>query len=159
MRDDNPDDAVLKMSGLQSIPVKVEAAAAEAYRTENLKPLLLQLEQALQELIDNGSPTLIDLAAMPFSAQDEQDLRDRLGRGEVSATLDAFGPTLIQETAYPGVWLVEHQDAQQRRLTLHLEVARAPGILLTPQDDLADSLAALRRANLISSAAPTEDLP
>jgi hydrogenase-1 operon protein HyaF len=159
MREDDADSAVAKMNGLQSIPVKVEAAAAEAYRTQNLQPLLLQLEQALQELVDNGSPALIDLSAMPFSTQDEQDLRERLGRGEVSAMIDAFGPTLIQETAYPGVWLVEHQDAQQRRLTLHLEVARAPGILLTPQDDLADSLAALRRDNLTSSAAPTEDVP
>lgn len=159
MRDNDADDAVPKMNSLQSIPVRVEPSADGTYRTENLTPLLLQLEEALRELLENGSASVIDLSAMPFSAQDEQDLRERLGQGEVSATIDAFGPTLIQETAYPGVWLVEHQDAQQQRLTLHLEVARAPGILLTPQDDLADSLAALRRDNLNSSDAPTEDLP
>ncbi len=158
MRDDNADDAVPKMSGLQSIPVKVEASADGLHRTENLRPLLLQLEEALRGLLENGSSSVIDLSAMPFSAQDEQDLREWLGQGEVSATIEAFGPTLIQETAYPGVWLVEHQDAQRQRLTLHLEVAHAPGILLTPQDDLADSLAALRRGNLNSSDAQTEDV-
>ena len=147
-----------QMNDLQSIPVKVEGAADGPFRTDNVRPLMLQLEQALQDLGERAAETVIDLGAMPFSEQDERELRDRLGRGEVTATLDAFGPTLIQETAYPGVWLVEHQDAEQRRLTLHLEVARIPAILVTPQDDLADSLAALRRANLQSFDAPTEDV-
>ena len=146
------------MSDLQSIPVKVESAADGLFRTDNVRPVLLQIEQALQDLNEQAAETIIDLGAMPFSEQDERDLRDSLGLGEVSATLDAFGPTLIQETAYPGVWLIEHQDAEQRRLTLHLEVARIPAILITPQDDLADSLAALRRANLQSFDAPTEDV-
>lgn len=146
------------MSELQSIPVKVETDLDGGLRTDNLRPLLLQVEQALKDLGENAAETIIDLAAMPFSEQDERDLRARLGVGEVSATVDAFGPTLIQETAYPGVWLVEHQDAEQRRLTLHLEITRAPGILVTPQDDLADSLAALHRANLQSFDAPTEDV-
>ena len=146
------------MSSLESIPVQIEGGPDGAYRTDNLKPLLLQVEQALQDLLDHAAETIIDLTAMPFSAQDEQDLRDCLGRGEVTASVDAFGPTLIQETGFPGVWLVDHQDAEQRRLTLHLEVARVPGILATPHDDLADSLAALRHFNLNPSDSPTEDV-
>ena len=135
------------MSGLESIPVRVEEAAHGAARTANLRPLLIQVEQALAKLRDDGRDTVIDLGSMPFSEQDEADLRELLGNGEVSATLDAFGPTLIQETRFAGVWLVEHKDAEQRRLTLHLQITRIPDLLVTPEGDLADSESALRDLN------------
>jgi hydrogenase-1 operon protein HyaF len=131
------------MSGLDSIPVHVEGAGE--FRTENLRPLLKQLEQALVDLSERGQAGVIDLGAMPFSARDEDDLRSLLGRGEVTATLTAFGPTLVEETAVPGVWLVEHKDAEERRLTLHIEITRIPEILVVPAEDLAEGLAALRR--------------
>jgi hydrogenase-1 operon protein HyaF len=144
------------MSELNSIPVRVEAGLEARPRTENLKPVMLQIENALRELIAHGTETVIDLAAMPFSDQDEHDLRELLGSGEVSATINAFGPTLVEETACPGVWLVEHQDAEHRRLTLHLEVARIPALLATPEDDLADGLAALAALNASNDS--TEDV-
>ena len=135
------------MSGLDSIPVVVAGEIEGRLRTENLGPLLRQLEQALEDLLATGESTVVDLGAMPFSRQDEEDLRAQLGHGEVSATLNAFGPTLIEETALPGVWLIEHRDADDRRLTLQLEVARLPSILVTPEEDIGDGLAALKVAN------------
>lgn len=135
------------MSVLDSIPVVLEGQSDGTFRTENLKPLMLQIEQALQDLMDGGGAAVIDLGAMPFSKQDEEDLRQRLGEGEVSATLNAFGPTLIQETGIPAVWLIEHKDAEGRRLTLHVEVARIPEILVTPEEDVAEGLEALKGAN------------
>ena len=135
------------MSGLDSIPVIVDGQSQGDLRTQNLRPLLRQIEQALQDLLDSGAATTIDLAAMPFSGQDEEDLRQHLGQGEVTATLDAFGPTVIQETALPGVWLIEHKDAEGHRLTLHLEVTRIPSILVAPEADIADGLELLKTAN------------
>lgn len=132
------------MSELDSIAVVVEGSAGADLRTQNLRPLLQEIKQALQELVNDGSSSVIDLAAMPFSSQDEEDLREHLGKGEVSATLDAFGPTLVQETALPGVWLVEHKDAESRRLTLNLEVTRIPEILVTPAEDIAEGLQLLQ---------------
>lgn len=129
------------MSGLDSISVTVEH---DPYRTENLRPLLLQVAQALEDLIERGEATTIDLGAMPFSEQDETDLRNWLGSGEVKAEVQAFGPTLIDETGTPGVWLVEMKDVEDKRLTLHIEVAHVPALLATPDDDLRDGLAALR---------------
>lgn len=122
--------------------MRVEGAAG--FRTENLKPLLTQLEQALSDLAERGQAAVIDLGAMPFSTQDEEDLRGLLGRGEVTAALAAFGPTLVEETAIPGIWLVEHKDVEERRLTLHIEVTRIPEILVVPAEDLADGVEALR---------------
>lgn len=135
------------MSSLDSIPVVVDGEPGADTQTQNLKPLLLQIEQALADLVERDTGTVIDLSAMPFTGADEEQLRKQLGRGEVSATVDAFGPTLVEETGLPGVWLVEHKDVEERRLTLHLEVCRTPDILVTPRDDLADGLEALRSAN------------
>jgi len=135
------------MSGLDSIPVVVDGGGQGDVRTQNLRPLLLQIEQALQDLVDGGAATTIDLTAMPFSARDEEDLRQQLGQGEVTAELEVFGATLIQETALSGVWLVEHKDAEGHRLTLHLEVTPVPSILITPEADIADGLTLLKGAN------------
>ncbi len=134
------------MSGLDSIPVRVDDGLQKDFRTDNLAPILRQLEQALADLAETGAESTIDLAAMPFSERDERELRDLLGRGEVSAGMDAFGPTEVYETAYSGVWFVEHRNADQRRLTLHIEVTRMPKILMTPQGDVVDALARLRAA-------------
>ncbi len=131
------------MSSLDSITVRVEGAVKDAFRTENLRPLLNEVAEALRALSETGAGTTIDLSAMPFSAQDEADLRAQLGEGEVSAVVNAFGPTLVQETALPGVWLVEHKDGDERRLAMHLEVARVPSILVTPNEDIVDGLKAL----------------
>lgn len=132
------------MSGLESIPVRVEGGLQRDFRTDNLDPILRQIEQALADLAESGAETTIDLAAMPFSEQDEHDLYEALGRGEVSASMNAFGPTEIFETAYSGVWLVEHRNAEQRRLTLHIEITRMPSILMTPEGDVVDALSRLR---------------
>ena len=137
---------VAMMSDLDSIPVSVQGPADADTRTRNLQPLLQQVEQALQELVDDGRSTVIDLAAMPFSSQDEAELRDHLGKGEVSATLDTIGLTLVEETGLPGVWLVEHKDTEDRRLTLHLEVTRIPQILVVPAEDIAEALLQLKGA-------------
>lgn len=135
-------------NGLDSIPVRVEGTTEASFRTENLRPLLLQVEEALQHLVDKGESTTIDLGAMPFSAQDEADLRERLGHGEVYAEITAFGPTIVEETAYPGVWLVELKDADERRLTLHLEITSVPAMLVAPMDDVREGLAALRESRV-----------
>jgi hydrogenase-1 operon protein HyaF len=140
------------MSGIDSIPVHVEGHDGS---THNLRPLLLQVEHALRELRDGGEGTVIDLSAMPFSDQDEQDLRRVLGEGEVSARINAFGPTMIQETAIPGVWLVEHQDVEEKRLMLHVEVTRIPAMLVTPADDIDDGIEAMAALN----AEQSESLP
>jgi hydrogenase-1 operon protein HyaF len=129
------------MSGLDSIGIKAEHGV---YRTENLRPLLLQVAQALEDLVERDEPTTIDLGAMPFSAQDESDLRAWLGAGEVKAEVQAFGLTLIEETGVRGVWLVEMKDVEDKRLTLHIEIARVPALVATPSEDLREGLDELR---------------
>lgn len=140
------------MSGLDDIPIRVEPGTVSPRTYGNALPILSEIRHALARLADGGEPTRIDLAAMPFGPGDEARLMDLLGRGEVSATIDALGPTRIHETRFPGVWVVEYTNTDSQRMALQIEVDETPLILRTPRADLPDSLAALDAC--IADAAP-----
>ncbi|NEX20433.1 hydrogenase expression/formation protein [Thiorhodococcus mannitoliphagus] len=106
----------------------------------NALPVLNEIRHALEKLVTTGEETRIDLSALPFGPGDLDRLTDWLGTGEVEATVDALGPTRVQETAIPGVWLVDYHNSEQQRLTLHIEVAPVPEILRPQPQDLADAL-------------------
>lgn len=128
---------------LPDIPVSRGSPAAPVTDFGHAPAILRELQHALARLAAGGEPTRIDLTALPFGPGDEARLLAVLGRGEVSATIDALGPTLVWETRFPGVWVLDYQDADGRRLGLQLEVDQVPAILRTPPADLADSAAAL----------------
>lgn len=131
------------MSGLDAISVRVEGTPQTAKMAMNAVPVLHEIRHALDKLAQSGETTTIDLSSIPFAAGDKQQLLDALGRGEVSATVDAMGPTRIQETAYPAVWLVHYFSASDEELATHIEVTRCPSLLLTPEQDVADAAKAL----------------
>jgi hydrogenase-1 operon protein HyaF len=128
------------MSGLQDISVRVENRLQHDSLTYNVVPVLHEIRHALQVLADAGDPTIIDLTAMPFGPGDEERLLTALGEGEVVATVNAIGETRVRETAYPGVWLVEHRAPDEARIALHVEVAEVPFLLRTPREDMVDGL-------------------
>ena len=129
------------MSGLDAIDVEVVGPMGLA--TGNALPLLHEIRHALERLASTGEPTTIDLSSIPLSPEDRDELRDTLGKGEVEARLDAFGPSYIRETAYPGVWLVQHMNPQGEEHSSLIEIARLPSLLLTPEADVKDSAEAL----------------
>ena len=152
----------MKLARSSPCPPKVRAASYEWFGFDSRgrrwrwagrcsyaepRPLLLQIEQALQDLVDGGAATTIDLTAMPFSARTRKICGNNWGRAKSLPSWRYFGATLIQETALSGVWLVEHKDAEGHRLTLHLEVTPVPSILITPEADIADGLTLLKGAN------------
>ncbi|MBK1719517.1 hydrogenase expression/formation protein [Thiocystis violacea] len=134
------------MSGLDPIASQSSPgpACAKAPRDHgHALSILHQIRHALGILIETGEETRIDLNAMPFGPGDLERLTDVLGRGEVQASVEALGPTLIQETAIPGVWLVDYRGTEDQRLTLHIEIALTPEILRPRPEDLAESIATL----------------
>lgn len=131
------------MSALQGIPVRIEDTQDCRRDWGNALPILHEVRHALERLIAAGEETQIDLNAIPFGPGDLDRLQSLLGTGEVSATIDALGPTRIQETAIPGVWLLDHRNGDDQRLTLQLEIARIPRILLSQDEDLATALSTL----------------
>ena len=140
------------MSGLPSIPVQVETPAGGGACHGNVLAILHEVRHALERLISTGEATRIDLHALPFGAGDEAWLTALLGTGEVRATIEALGPTSVQETAIPGVWLVDYHNAEGQRLALHLEITCIPGILRTQCRELDTAVAALEAR--LSTATP-----
>jgi len=103
----------------------------------NVRPLLNEVAHALDNLLDTGDATTIDLAGLPFGPGELEDLEAALGTGELSATLDALGTSCIRETAYPGVWWVEHRNAFNEITGRFLEITRTPEILSSQDADIA----------------------
>jgi len=134
------------MPSLDDIPVRLEAGATgpqDSRSFGHVLPILSEVRAALARLADTGEPGRIDLAGMPFGPGDEERLMALLGEGEVTATVEAMGPTHIRETRFPGVWVVDYANAEGQRVALHIEIAAAPQILCAQPADLPDALAEL----------------
>jgi hydrogenase-1 operon protein HyaF len=115
-----------------TFPVEVRS---EGY-TGNVQPLLHEIFHALQRLYDSGEVTIIDLRALPLAPGEEEQIEQKLGRGEVQARIDALGPSEIIETAIAGVWLVTHYNAEEEVLGRMIEICRIPAILESQDQDI-----------------------
>jgi len=112
------------------IAVKVEAT------TGNVEPLLHEIRHALKRVAAGQDGTTIDLRSLPLAPGEEERIENVLGEGEVRAELDALGPTVVQETSYPGVWLVTHRNSEQEVVARFVEVTRMPELLNAQQEDI-----------------------
>ncbi len=147
---DLPDTNAAARQALRSIPVAVELSSG------NIEPLLHEIRHALELLLSAGTSTTIDIKSIPLAPGEEERILHVLGRGEVCATLSAFGTSELFETAFPGVWVVTHHDAQGAVRARFIEVTRLPEILCAPEPDIADGLARLR-TSLSTAAASSSD--
>lgn len=118
------------MSSLDTIAVSTEVV------TGNVEPLLHEIRHALKRLASGGEGTTIDLKGLPLAPGEEERIEATLGAGEVHAEVDALGPTLIQETSYPGVWLITHKNADDVVVARFIEVTYIPEMLRSQQADI-----------------------
>ena len=118
------------MSSLDTIPVTTEVA------TGNVEPLLHEIRHALKRLAGGEDGTTIDLKSLPLAPGEEERIEATLGIGEVRAEVDALGPTLIQETSYPGVWLITHKNADDAVVARFIEVTYIPELLRSQPEDI-----------------------
>lgn len=118
------------MSSLETIPVTTEMA------TGNVEPLLHEIRHALKRLAGGKDGTTIDLKSLPLAPGEEERIEATLGTGEVRAEVDALGPTLIQETSYPGVWLITHKNADNAVVARFIEVTYIPELLRSQPEDI-----------------------
>lgn len=132
------------MTKIDEIPVEV--TGPDTFSRGNVTPLLHEVRHALEKLVATGESTAIDLFSLPVSPADLELLETILGTGEVNATLEALGPSHVRETAYPGVWWVEHRNSENELVALFIDVVRVPEILAAVPEDLQRSLYALQRA-------------
>jgi len=114
-------------------------------KTGNLLPILHQLRHALDQLLEQGQESSIDLRSLPLSSAEEQELIDLLGRGEVEATLESQGPSSFQESRFPGVWLCIHRNQEGEALGKFIEICRIPALLKSQPEDMREGLSRLQR--------------
>ena len=120
--------------------------SAIPYARGNVKPLLNEIIHALDRLLGDDEPTVIDLASLPFAPGELEELERTLGAGELSAELDALGKSYIRETAYPGVWWLEHRNTQDEVVGRYIEITRSPEILMSQDADIGAGRAGLRES-------------
>jgi len=125
------------MSSLDTIPVTAEVASG------NVKPLLHEVRHALKRLANGEDGTVIDLQSIPLAPGEEARIEELLGKGEVRAELDALGPSVVQETSYPGVWLVTHSNTEQVVVGRFIEVTHMPELLKSQQADIEHAISRL----------------
>jgi hydrogenase-1 operon protein HyaF len=109
----------------------------------NVRPLLNEVLHAIDRLLDTGESTTIDLAGLPFGPGELEHLEATLGEGELAAGLDALGTSRIRETAYPGVWWLEHRNAHDEIVGRFIEITHVPEILTSQDADIAAGRARL----------------
>lgn len=125
------------------IDIPVISEPAMTLPSMNVEPILHEVRHALRRLLETGETAMIDLRAMPLAPGEEAKIRERLGTGEVVIRLDAMGPSTLTETAYSGVWWVEHRNPNDVVTGLYIEVAKVPSIVEPDRQDLIDAVARL----------------
>jgi hydrogenase-1 operon protein HyaF len=98
--------------------------------------LLTEIADLLHNLIAHQTPGCIDLLGLPLSAACLAALEQRLGCGEIMATLEASGISEIRETKFPGVWWISHADETGKIVAKLVEVAAVPEILHASRMDM-----------------------
>lgn len=114
----------------------IAVVGIEGGLTGNARAVLVEVAARLAELAAGGKASAIDLAGLPLTEADRDWLRRELGEGEVSVHLVAGGESRIYETAYPGVWWVEHRNEHGRRMSEFIEITRVPELLVTHPEDV-----------------------
>ena len=118
--------------------------AASAVPRGNVEPILNEIAHALDRLVAGAEPTVIDLARLPFSPGELEKLEEELGEGELNARLDSLGESIIRETAFPGVWWLEHRNAAGEIVGRFIEITYTPDILRSQDVDISIGRGVLR---------------
>jgi hydrogenase-1 operon protein HyaF len=144
------------MSRLNEIPIRVEASARIEPSALPQAPapagglgggvsaILFELAALLDRLLKKQVPGAIDLRSLPMGPLDRAALLAALGEGEVQASVNAEGLSMVRETRVSGVWWVEHFDPRGELIAELLEVDRVPHILPCALDEIAAGARALR---------------
>ena len=133
------------MISLNDIPVVIEKNYITEAPSFQVRALLEELAELISNLVNRDEPGYIDIRSIPLMPQDVEFLKQFLGAGEVSATVDALGETQVIETSIPAVWWIVNRNTAGEIISEFIEVATAPEILKTQRMDLHDAPEILRR--------------
>lgn len=120
------------MSKLEEIGVSVETVDSSP---SQLLAILSELQSKLAVLNREGTADSIDLRTLPMFPGDHEQLKETLGCGEITVSIDAMGPTEIYETAVSGIWWITHYNSEDENIAEYIEITALPELLKTdPQE-------------------------
>lgn len=130
---------------LSDIGIVVQGPAAPDGDTlsGNAQPVLREIRDLLQRLIDSGETGAIDLRAMPLNDADLLWLSGQLGEGEVRVVLNTEGRSTITETQAPAVWWVTHRNEKDKVVSEFIEITWVPELVAAQREDAKLGLAYL----------------
>lgn len=101
------------------------------------KTLLSEIHSMLLNLLETGKTSRLDLRALPsLGSEGYEFLKNQLGLGEIKASIESFGRSDVYETAYSGIWFIDHFNQDDELYTEQIEVSFLPEILKSHFDDV-----------------------
>lgn len=144
---------------LKDIPVRIAAGPDSGNGADSgtgmALALLREIADHLNTVAAGGERQVVGLGSLPLTEADRALLSEKLGRGEVEATVSALGPTEVYETAFAGVWWVKYMNDGGIVVAEQIEIGRVPVILESDPADIRDS--AERFPGLFTENAAEED--
>ncbi|MFW5926534.1 MAG: hydrogenase expression/formation C-terminal domain-containing protein [Wenzhouxiangella sp.] len=131
----------------QPLPLRVKTEpppAGEDILGGGVRALGYEIAARLEMLHETGEPAAIDIKTLPMAAGEFESFRQMLGQGEVDFTLELDGQSHIRETAFPGVWWIQHRDPEGQVVAEHIEINHVPDLLRARADEIGHAAEALR---------------
>lgn len=128
----------------EAIPLKIKSTPKPSTIGGGVQAMAHEILSHLDRLNRSGETAAIDLKSLPMAPDEFHGIKKMLGQGELDLTVDMDGPTRIRETAFAGVWWVQHKSADGRILAEFIEIARFPDFLSAQPDHIADAVRRLR---------------
>jgi hydrogenase-1 operon protein HyaF len=120
-----------------------------------VEAILAEISGLLLRLLEYGESATIDLLGLPLLPFCIAELERRLGRGEITLSLGAFGRSEIYETSFTGVWWSQKTDESGRVIAQLIEVGFVPDILRIDFENIKRGQERLREA---TAGAPSKSI-
>lgn len=122
------------------------ALTVEAAPGASAQAIASEIEACAARFAAAGEDASIDLRFLKAMPGEREALASLLGRGEVSAVVNALGRTEIQETAIPCVWWVRHRNSEDEIVGELIEITDVPEMIAGDRMAVARGLEAFRAA-------------
>lgn len=130
---------------IQAIPLAIKSAPGKSTTIGGgVQAMAHEILSHLERLNETGETAAIDLKSLPMAPDEFHGIKKMLGQGEIDLTLELDGPTRIRETAYAGIWWIQHTGKDGRILAEFIEITRFPDFLGAQPDQIADAARHLR---------------
>lgn len=123
-----------------AIPVKVKTSPKGVTIGGGVKAIGFEILSCLERFLDSGETGAIDMRGLPMAPNEYGELIDMLGQGELDLTIEMSGTTRIRETAFSGVWWIQHKGPDDRIQSEYIEINRIPEFLCAQTDQIQDAV-------------------